>query len=69
MHVPLLYMDHFKNKSSNKGIYGDTLLEMDDTVQTIVSAVKESGQEKNTLVWVAGESFMKSIKSSLSTCR
>lgn len=62
MHVPLLYMDHFKNKSLNKGIYGDTLLEMDDTVQTIVNAVKESGQEKNTLVWVAGESFVKSIK-------
>ncbi|PIK38747.1 putative arylsulfatase G-like [Apostichopus japonicus] len=55
MHVPLLYMDHFKNKSLNKGIYGDTLLEMDNTVQTIVSAVKEIGQEKNTLVWVAGD--------------
>lgn len=55
MHVPLLYMDQFKNKSTNCGIYGDTLLEMDNTIKTIVEAIKESGQEKSTLVWIAGD--------------
>ncbi|KAJ8038064.1 Arylsulfatase G [Holothuria leucospilota] len=55
MHVPLFHMPEFEGKSASNSVYGDTLLEMDNTVKTIVEAIKDSGEEDNTLVWVLSD--------------
>ncbi|KAJ8038063.1 Arylsulfatase G [Holothuria leucospilota] len=52
MHVPLFHMPEFEGRSQSNSVYGNTLLEMDHTVKTIVEAIKDSGEEENTLVWV-----------------
>ncbi|KAJ8038062.1 Arylsulfatase G [Holothuria leucospilota] len=55
MHVPLFHMPEFEGKSASNTVYGDTLMEMDNTIKTIVEAIKESGEEENTLVWVVSD--------------
>ncbi|KAJ8037656.1 Arylsulfatase G [Holothuria leucospilota] len=65
MHVPLSYMPEFKNKSNWRGVYGDTLLEMDNTIKDIVNAIKDAGEENNTLVWVAGDNGPWEVKCEL----
>ncbi|KAJ8038065.1 Arylsulfatase G [Holothuria leucospilota] len=55
MHAPLFHMPEFEGKSASNSVYGDTLLEMDNTIKTIVEAIKESGEEENTLVWVVSD--------------
>ena len=52
MHVPHVYnRAKFGNKSKSRGVYGDVLREMDQTVSNIVTAVQNAGVEKNTLIW------------------
>ncbi len=52
MHVPLIYnYTKYGNKSVSHGMYGDVLREMDNAVNDIVSAVHETGIDKNTLIW------------------
>jgi arylsulfatase A len=48
-HVPLFVSDKFKGKSE-RGIFGDVLMEIDWSVGQIVSALKKHGLEENTLV-------------------
>ncbi|KAJ8038068.1 Arylsulfatase G [Holothuria leucospilota] len=55
MHTPLFHMPEFEGKSASNSVYGDTLLEMDNTIKTIVEAIRESGEEANTLIWVASD--------------
>ncbi|HET8735835.1 MAG TPA: sulfatase [Pricia sp.] len=48
-HVPLFVSDKFKGKS-DRGLYGDVIMEIDWSVGQILEALKEDGLEKNTLV-------------------
>ncbi|SDF11743.1 arylsulfatase [Pricia antarctica] len=48
-HVPLFVSDKFKGKS-NRGLYGDVIMEIDWSVGQILKALKEDGLADNTLV-------------------
>lgn len=48
-HVPLFVSDKFKGKS-NRGLYGDVIMEIDWSVGQILKALKEDNLENNTLV-------------------
>lgn len=48
-HVPLFVSDKFKGKS-NRGLYGDVIIEIDWSVGQILKALKEDALEDNTLV-------------------
>ena len=54
MHTPLAFDEKFKN-SSEHGIYGDTLRELDSMVGRIVDTVDRYGQTKNTLLVFTGD--------------
>ncbi|WP_373516974.1 sulfatase [Pricia sp.] len=48
-HVPLFVSDKFKGKS-NRGLYGDVIMEIDWSVGQILKALREDALEENTLV-------------------
>ncbi|NJB71091.1 arylsulfatase [Saonia flava] len=48
-HVPLYVSDKFKGKSE-RGLYGDVIMEIDWSVGQIMDALKKNGLEENTLV-------------------
>ncbi len=48
-HVPLFVSNKFKGKSE-RGLYGDVIMEIDWSVGQIMGALKEAGIEDNTLV-------------------
>ena len=48
-HVPLFVSDKFKGKS-NRGLYGDVIMEIDWSVGQIIEALKTNGLEENTIV-------------------
>jgi arylsulfatase A-like enzyme len=48
-HVPLYCSDAFKGKSG-AGLYGDVIMELDDAIGRILSALKSNGLEENTIV-------------------
>ncbi|WP_420321409.1 sulfatase [Flagellimonas sp.] len=48
-HVPLFVSDKFKGKSE-RGLYGDVIMEIDWSVGQIMNALKENGLEENTIV-------------------
>ena len=48
-HVPLFVSDQFRGKSG-RGLYGDVIMELDWSVGQILSALRRSGIEDNTLV-------------------
>ncbi len=48
-HVPLFVSDKFKGKSE-RGLYGDVIMEIDWSVGQILSALKEQGIDDNTMV-------------------
>tara|TARA_R110002012_G_scaffold279451_7_gene467649 strand:+ start:57826 stop:59280 length:1455 start_codon:yes stop_codon:yes gene_type:complete len=48
-HVPLFVSDKFKGKSE-RGLYGDVIMEIDWSVGQILAALKENGLDDNTLV-------------------
>ncbi|MDT7828398.1 sulfatase [Pricia sp. S334] len=48
-HVPLYVSDKFKGKS-DRGLYGDVIMEIDWSVGQILEALEENGLEDNTLV-------------------
>ncbi|WP_281542158.1 sulfatase family protein [Maribacter aestuarii] len=48
-HVPLFVSDKFKGKSE-RGLYGDVILEIDWSVGEIIKALKSNGLEENTIV-------------------
>lgn len=53
MHAPFYILPEFAGQSARGTHYGDALLEMDWTVENIVKAIREIGEEENTLIWVA----------------
>lgn len=48
-HVPLFVSDKFKGKSE-RGLYGDVIMEIDWSVGQILDALKQNGLDENTLV-------------------
>ena len=48
-HVPLFVSDKFKGKSE-RGLYGDVIMEIDWSVGQIMKALKDNGLEENTIV-------------------
>ncbi len=48
-HVPLFVSDKFKGKS-DRGLYGDVIMEIDWSVGQIVDALKKNGLEENTVI-------------------
>lgn len=48
-HVPLYVSDKFKGKSE-RGLYGDVIMEIDWSTGQIIEALKENGIEENTLI-------------------
>lgn len=48
-HVPLFVSDKFKGKS-NRGLYGDVIMEIDWSVGQILEALQDDGLAENTLV-------------------
>lgn len=48
-HVPLFVSDKFKGKS-NRGLYGDVIMEIDWSVGQILDALEKNGLTENTLV-------------------
>ena len=48
-HVPIFCSDKFEGKSG-AGLYGDVMMEIDWSVGEIVKALKETGQEDNTVM-------------------
>lgn len=48
-HVPLFVSDKFKGKS-NRGLYGDVIMEIDWSVGQITEALKANGLEDNTII-------------------
>ncbi|TWU04000.1 sulfatase family protein [Neorhodopirellula pilleata] len=49
VHVPLYVSDRFRGKSG-VGLFGDVMMEVDWSIGQIMSAIKNAGQEENTLV-------------------
>ncbi|WP_324024033.1 sulfatase [Maribacter sp. BPC-D8] len=48
-HVPLYVSDKFKGKS-NRGLYGDVIMELDWSVGEIIKAVEKNGLTENTII-------------------
>jgi arylsulfatase len=48
-HVPLFVSDKFKGKSE-RGLYGDVIMEIDWSVGQIIQALKDNGLEEDTMV-------------------
>ncbi|WP_339655266.1 sulfatase [uncultured Maribacter sp.] len=48
-HVPLFVSDKFKGKS-NRGLYGDVIMELDWSVGEIIEAVEKNGLTENTII-------------------
>ena len=48
-HVPLFVSDKFKGKSE-RGLYGDVIMEIDWSVGQIIEALKKNGLEDNTMI-------------------
>ncbi len=48
-HVPLFVSDKFKGKSE-RGLYGDVIMEIDWSVGQVLGALKSNGLDENTLV-------------------
>ena len=65
MHVPLFFDPKFANSSARKTIYGDTLMELDDTVSRIVAAVAAAGLTENTLILATSDNGPWKVKCEL----
>lgn len=48
-HVPLYVSDKFKGKS-NRGLYGDVIMELDWSVGEIIKSVEQNGLTENTII-------------------
>lgn len=53
-HIPLAVSDAFKGKS-NKGLYGDVLMELDWSIGQVVQALKENGIYERTVIIITSD--------------
>ena len=55
VHVPLSHNPRFQNKSRANTLFGDTLLEMDNTFGRIMTSLEQAKLDADTLVLVVGD--------------
>ena len=61
-HVPLSHNPRFQNKSRVNTLFGDTLLEMDDTFGRIMKALEQASLDTDTLVLVVGDNVSRPLR-------
>lgn len=54
-HIPLFASDEFRGKNKRRGIYGDVIEEIDDSVGQIMARLKSLQLENDTLVWFTSD--------------
>ena len=54
-HIPLFASDKFRGKNTRRGIYGDVIEEIDDSVGQIMAQLKTLQLENDTLVWFTSD--------------
>lgn len=55
VHVPLAHAAKWTNSSARNTVFGDTLMELDDTVGRIIASLDAAGVRNNTLVFLTGD--------------
>ena len=65
MHVPLFFDPKFANSSARNTLFGDTLMEADDTVRRIMASLRAAGLEENTLVLATADNGPWAVKCDL----
>ena len=56
MHVPIgNHRPEFTNTSADRGVYGDTLRQLDASIGRVVAGIAAAGVENNTLILVTGD--------------
>ena len=56
MHVPIgNHRPSFTNTSKDRGVYGDTLLQLDESIGRLVSSLDTFGVQNNTLIILTGD--------------
>ena len=65
MHVPLFFDPKFANSSARNTLFGDTLMEADDTVRRIMASLRAAGLEDNTLVLATADNGPWAVKCEL----
>ncbi len=54
-HIPLFASDKFRGKNTERGIYGDVIEEIDDSVGQIMDLLKRLKLDKDTLIWFTSD--------------
>jgi len=54
MHVPIVHSPQYTGKSG-KGVLGDTLMELDDSVGMILAGLNDTKQRDNTIIFITGD--------------
>ncbi len=56
MHIPVgNHLPKFKNTSLNRGVYGDSLRQLDDSIGQVIDKIYELGLDNNTLILITGD--------------
>ena len=53
-HVPIFASERFRGKS-RRGLYGDVVEELDDSVGAIVATLQRTGNLENTLIIISSD--------------
>lgn len=65
IHVPLFFAARFANSSARNTLFGDTLMEMDDTFARIWAALRAAGLEEDTLILATADNGPWAVKCDL----
>ena len=65
IHVPLFFAARFANTSARNTLFGDTLMEMDDTFARIWASLRAAGLEEDTLVLATSDNGPWEVKCEL----
>lgn len=55
MHVPIVYNPRYAGKSGAKGLLGDALMELDDSVGMVIDVLEVHGATQDTIVFMTGD--------------
>lgn len=55
MHVPIVYNPSYHGKSGEKGLLGDALMELDDSVGILIDALEAENVRNNTIIFLTGD--------------
>ena len=65
VHVPLFFASRFANSSARNTLFGDTLMEMDDTFARIWASLRAAGLEDDTLILATADNGPWAVKCDL----